>query len=189
MLDAVAVAEALGYAACPGPFSVLRSWVHTYLTGPGQRIHSPAWRVVTTVWALPSATSWGHEKAGLTEVNGQLSGQSLYALDADADAYLVALTDGRVYMVETEHLARKPLTTIDMTRSVCELNFSQTPACLVTDDAELVRDTIYRGRSIQAADTLGAAQYMLDQAVAYSLDRKAVQSRDWLLPSGEAHVR
>jgi alkylation response protein AidB-like acyl-CoA dehydrogenase len=75
-------------------------------------------------------------------------------------------------MVETAHLARKPLTTIDMTRTVCELNFNSTPACLVTDDAELLRDTIYRGRSIQAADTLGAAQYMLDQAVAYSLDRK-----------------
>jgi alkylation response protein AidB-like acyl-CoA dehydrogenase len=114
----------------------------------------------------------GARKGGLTEVSGQLSGQSLYALDADADAYLVALADGRVYMVETAHLARKPLTTIDMTRTVCELTFNQTPACLVTDDAELLRDTIYRGRSIQAADTLGAAQYMLDQAVAYSLDRK-----------------
>ena len=172
MLDAVAVAEALGYAACPGPFlSTAIMGAHLLnragASDPLAGMASGDYRV-----GIAFSDFLGARKGGLTEVSGQLSGQSLYALDADADAYLVALADGRVYMVETAHLARKPLTTIDMTRTVCELTFNQTPACLVTDDAELLRDTIYRGRSIQAADTLGAAQYMLDQAVAYSLDRK-----------------
>jgi alkylation response protein AidB-like acyl-CoA dehydrogenase len=172
MLDAVAVAEALGYAACPGPFLSTSIMGAHLLNQAGAT--DPLTGMASGDYRLGIAFSdfLGTRKSRVTEVNGQLSGQSLYALDADADAYLVALTDGRVYMVETEHIAREPLTTIDMTRTVCELNFNQTPACLVTDDAELVRDTIYRGRSIQAADTLGAAQYMLDQAVAYSLDRK-----------------
>ncbi|MDB2432648.1 acyl-CoA/acyl-ACP dehydrogenase [Luminiphilus sp.] len=172
MLDAVAVAEALGYAACPGPFlSTAIMGAHLLnragATDPLAGMASGDYRV-----GVAFSDFVGARKGQVTEVNSQLSGQSLYALDADADAYLVALADGRVYMVETEHLARQSLTTIDVTRSVCELNFSQTPACLVTEDAQLVRDTIYRGRTIQAADTLGAAQYMLDQAVAYSLDRK-----------------
>ena len=40
------------------------------------------------------------------------------------------------------------------------------------EDMALLKQTILRGRAIQAADTLGAAQCMLDQAVAYSLERK-----------------
>ena len=114
----------------------------------------------------------GARKGQVSESGSTLSGQALFALDADADAYLVALNDGRVFMVETSALTRAPLTTIDHTRSVCELHFDASPACLVTDDRALLEQTILRGRAIQAADTLGAAQCMLDQAVAYSLERK-----------------
>ena len=172
MLDAVAIAEALGYAACPGPFlSTAIMSAHLLnqagATDPLAGMASGDYRV-----GIAFGDFVGSRKGAVTESDSKLSGQSLYALDASADAYLVGLVDGRIYMVESEHLDRKLLTTIDTTRSVCELNFDQTPACLVTEDAYLVRDTLYRGRAIQAADTLGAAQYMLDQAVAYSLDRK-----------------
>lgn len=172
MLDAVAIAEALGYAACPGPFlSTAIMSAHLLnkagATDPLAGMASGDYRV-----GIAFGDFVGSRKGTVVESASKLSGQSLYALDASADAYLVALADGRIYMVESEQLDRKLLTTIDTTRSVCELNFDQTPACLVTEDAQLVRDTLYRGRAIQAADTLGAAQYMLDQAVAYSLDRK-----------------
>ena len=172
MLDAVAIAEAMGYAACPGPFlstAVMSAHLlnHSGATDPLAGMASGDSRV-----GIAFSDFVGSRKGAVTESASKLSGQSLYALDASADAYLVALADGRTFMVESEHLDRTLLTTIDTTRSVCELNFDQTPACLVTDDAQLVRDTLYRGRAIQAADTLGAAQYMLDQAVAYSLDRK-----------------
>ena len=172
MLDAVAIAEAMGYAACPGPFlstAVMSAHLlnHSGATDPLAGMASGDYRV-----GIAFSDFVGSRKGAVTESASKLSGQSLYALDASADAYLVALADGRTFMVESEHLDRTLLTTIDTTRSVCELNFDQAPACLVTDDAQLVRDTLYRGRAIQAADTLGAAQYMLDQAVAYSLDRK-----------------
>ncbi len=172
MLDAVALAEALGYAACPGPFlstAVMSAHLlnQAGATDPLSRVASGEYRV-----GIAFSDFVGSRKGAVSVSDSKLSGQSLYALDAAADAYLVALSDGRVFMVESEHLERKALTTIDATRGVCELRFDQTPACLVTDDERLVRDTIYRGRAIQAADTLGAAQYMLDQAVGYSLDRK-----------------
>ena len=172
MLDAVALAEALGYAACPGPFlstAVMSAHLlnQAGATDPLSGMASGEYRV-----GIAFSDFVGSRKGAVSVSDSKLSGQSLYALDAEADAYLVALSDGHVFMVESEHLERKALTTIDATRGVCELRFDQTPACLVTDDERLVRDTIYRGRAIQAADTLGAAQYMLDQAVAYSLDRK-----------------
>lgn len=172
MLDAVAIAEALGYAACPGPFlSTAIMSAHLLCqagaTDPLAGIASGDYRV-----GIAFSDFIGTRKGAVSESGAKLSGQSLYALDAQADAYLVALSDGRIFMVESEHLHRRALTTIDATRSVCELNFDETPACLVTEDAELVRNTVYRGRAIQAADSLGAAQYMLDEAVAYSLDRK-----------------
>lgn len=172
MLDAVAIAEALGYAACPGPFlstAVMSAHLlnQAGATDPLSGMASGEYRV-----GIAFSDFVGSRKGAVSVSDSKLSGQSLYALDAAADAYLVALSDGHVFMVESEHLERKALNTIDATRGVCELRFDQTPACLVTDDERLVRDTIYRGRAIQAADTLGAAQYMLDQAVAYSLDRK-----------------
>ena len=159
MLDAVAIAEALGYAACPGPFlSTAIMSAHLLnqagATDPLAGMVSGDYRV-----GIAFGDFIGSRKGTVVESASKLSGQSLYALDASADAYLVALADGRIYMVESEHLDRKLLTTIDTTRSVCELNFDQTPACLVTEDAQLVRDTLYRGRAIQAADTLGCLLY------------------------------
>lgn len=172
MLDAVAIAEALGYAACPGPFlstAIMSAHLLSQAgaTDPLAGMASGDYRV-----GIAFSDFIGTRKGAVLESSSKLSGQSLYALDAQADAYLVALSDGRIFMVESEHLDRRALTTIDATRSVCELNFNETPACLVTEDVELVRNTVYRGRAIQAADSLGAAQYMLDEAVAYSLDRK-----------------
>ena len=172
MLDAVVIAEALGYAACPGPFlssAVMASYLlnESGATDPLARVAAGEYRV-----GIAFADAIGARKGQVSESGSALTGQTLFALDAEADAYLVALNDGRVFMIETSALTRAPLTTIDHTRSVCELSFDASPACLVTDDKALVRQTILRGRAIQAADTLGAAQCMLDQAVAYSLERK-----------------
>ena len=172
MLDAVVIAEALGYAACPGPFlssAVMAAYLLNKVgaTDPLARMATGDYRV-----GIAFGDAIGARKGQVSESGSVLSGQTLFALDAEADAYLVALNDGRVFMVETTVLTRVPLTTIDHTRSICELKFDASHACLVTDDKALVQQAILRGRAIQAADTLGAAQCMLDQAVAYSLDRK-----------------
>ena len=172
MLDAVAIAEALGYAACPGPFlstAVMASYLlsEAGATDPLAAMASGQYRV-----GVAFSDVIGARKGRVTESHSKLSGQSLFALDADADAYLVALADGRVFMLESADAERTPLATMDGTRGVCELGFDGSSACLVANDIELIHQTLHRGRAIQAADTLGAAQYMLDQAVDYSLERK-----------------
>ncbi len=172
MLDAVVIAEALGYAACPGPFlssAVMAAYLlnEAGATDPLALMAAGGYRV-----GIAFGDAMGARKDQVRESGSALSGQTRFVLDAEADAYLVALNDGRVFMVETASLTRVSLTTIDKTRSVCELIFDASPACLVMDDRALLEQTILRGRAIQAADTLGAAQCMLDQAVAYSLQRK-----------------
>ena len=84
----------------PDPFSVRPLWAHTCLIGQGAT--DPLAGMASGDYRVGVAFSdfVGARKGQVTEVNSQLSGQSLYALDADADAYLVALADGRVYMVE-----------------------------------------------------------------------------------------
>ena len=172
MLDAVAIAEALGYAACPGPFMSTAVMASYYLEQAGATDPLAAMAAGTYRVGIAFSDAIGTRKGHIVEVDSALSGQSLFALDAEADAYLIGLGDGRVFMIEASEVVRTPLTTVDVTRSVCELTLNDTPACLVSSDPELLKQTLYRGRAIQAADTLGAAQYMLDEAVAYALERK-----------------
>ena len=173
MLDAMVVSEALGYAACPGPFLSSSIMAAHFLRAVGNNdtlagIASGQHRVGIAFGALTGDRSPNAVK----EEGGRLEGRSLFALDADASAYLVATREGTVYLVDSSDLSRRVLPTIDGTRSICELIFETSAATRLSDDETIVRATLQRGRAIQAADSLGAAQYMLDQAVAYSMARK-----------------
>ena len=112
--------------------------------------------------------------AGISVANGTATGKALFALDAEADGYLINGPDNSVYWVNCEdsRLSRKLLTTIDKTRTICELQLDQAAAHLISEDPEWLWAGIDAGRVIQAADSLGAAQCMLDQAVAYSMQRE-----------------
>ncbi|MGA1108552.1 MAG: acyl-CoA dehydrogenase family protein [Pseudomonadales bacterium] len=173
MLDAVVVAEALGYALCPGPFLSSAVMAAHYLNEAGATDLLTGIAAGTTRVGIAFSEATGARNNTRIETSqGALTGTALFALDADADGYLVALSDGQVLYAEAAELKRQTLTTIDCTRTVCELNFDGAPATLISKDEALLKRTINLGRAIQAADTLGAAQCMLDQAVAYSLDRK-----------------
>lgn len=173
MLDAVVVAEALGYALCPGPFLSSAVMAAHYLNEAGVTdLLSGIAAGTTRVGIAFSEATGARNNTRIETSQGALTGTALFALDADADGYLVALSDGQVLYAEAAELKRQTLTTIDCTRTVCELNFDGAPATLISKDEALLKRTINLGRAIQAADTLGAAQCMLDQAVAYSLDRK-----------------
>src|SRR5262249_32273276 len=70
-------------------------------------------------------------------------------------------------------LTRRALTTIDRTRHVGELNFDgvAAEALPLSRDPEICARVIDAGRIMLAADTLGAAQTMLDKAVEDSKQR------------------
>ena len=95
-------------------------------------------------------------------------------IDPAADILLVATQERSLYIVERDAagLRSSPLTTIDATRISGELILEQTPAQLVSHDENVLLAALDAGRVMLAADTFGAAQYMLDASVAYAKQRE-----------------
>jgi alkylation response protein AidB-like acyl-CoA dehydrogenase len=175
-LDTVVVAERLGYHAAPTPYL-------------GTAVMAPiAFSAAGTHADLLGAIASGERRVGIAfgEAIGRradagisvrarrLNGKALFAFDDSADDYLVATAERHLYLVTatTTGVARRPLTTVDKTRTTCELVFDNVQAALISDDPDVFTRTLDAGRVALAGDTLGAAQYMLDQAVAYALQRK-----------------
>jgi len=172
-LDAAIVAECLGYHVTPGPFIASAAMAPVSLLAAGKdellaKIAAGEHRVGIAFGEAIGARN----DAGVTVKNGSMSGKCIFVLDADADSYLIATPDKSIYLVDANSVERKPLTTVDKTRSTCELILNDVAAELISDDVEVYNRTLDIGRVMQAADTLGAAQSMVDQAVAYAKERK-----------------
>ena len=179
-LDACLVAEVLGYHVTPVAFSASAVMVPTALQlggSPAQQSHwlpqIAAGRL--TVGAALSEQTGARAGAGVTANTGTLSGRALHVIDFEADAYLVADRTGQLHLVHADApgLTRIRLETVDRTRPVGELVFDKVTAePLPGGDASVCAQVIDIGRTVLAADTLGAAQAMLDQAVAYAGQRQ-----------------
>jgi len=174
-LDAAIVAEALGYAVAPGPFisSAVMAPVALSLAAAdfGDLLGELALGSKRVGIAFGEAIG-RRVDAEVTAEGGRLNGKSLFAFDADADFYLVADQHQHLYLAAADDVERKPLTTIDKSRRTVELIYSNTPATPVSEDAEVFNAALDVGRVMLAADTLGAAQAMIDQAVAYAKQRE-----------------
>src|SRR3546814_20938954 len=78
-----------------------------------------------------------------------------------------------VISVQADGLQLSDLKTIDATRSVGDLRLAATRAEALSDDGGAVaRLVIAAGRILLAADSLGAADAMIAQAVAYAGQRE-----------------
>lgn len=118
------------------------------------------------------------EGAGLTEEGGKLSGRALFVTNADdATNFIVADKHGRLHLVsrDASGLTQIELRTIDVTHPVGELVFDGVEAqALPTENVAgaACDKMIAVGRILQAADTLGAGQMMIEKSVAYAHERK-----------------
>jgi alkylation response protein AidB-like acyl-CoA dehydrogenase len=181
-LDAATVAQALGSAIAPVPFIGAAVLAPRALVKAGSADQQADWlpriasgEAIVGV-AVSEAASGAREGAKIAARAGKLSGKALFVFDFEADAYLVADDRRRLYLVDgtANGLTRRDLETIDATRRVGELVLDGVAAQLLpgSEDAAVLADVLDVGRVLLAADTLGAAQNMLDQAVAYSLSRE-----------------
>lgn len=181
MLDAAVVAEQLGRAAAPVPFLARSVLAPLALMLAGSPDQQRAWlpRIAADEARFAVAISGIVERrdgAMVEAVDGTLNGTALFVLDFEgATDFVVADNAGRLHLVAAgaagvEQIALK---TIDLTRSVGELRFSKAPAEPLSDDrgaaARRLRDA---GRVLLAADSLGAAQVMIEKAVAYAGERE-----------------
>lgn len=179
-LDACVVAETLGYHVTPVAFTASSVMVPTALRLAGSDAQRLEWlpRIAagqTVIGAAMAEHTGARMDAGVTATDGRLDGRALFVLDYAADAWLVGDTAGGLHLVAADApgITRRTLETVDATRPIGELVFARTPAeRLPGANADVCRQVIDLGRAMLAADTLGAAQCMLDQAVAYAKQRE-----------------
>jgi len=178
LLDAALAAEALGRAVAPAPFlgAVAAS---VALTRGGSAEQQARWlpRIaageVVVGLAIAEAVAGARDGMGVVASGGKLTGGSLFVTDAmTADLFLVADTVGGLHLVggDAPGLDRSVVTSIDLTRRLGELRFDAVPGePLAAHTLDAVRDAAW---TLLAADTLGAAQVMIEKAVAYAKERR-----------------
>jgi alkylation response protein AidB-like acyl-CoA dehydrogenase len=180
LLDAALVAETLGSRVAPVPFVASVVLAPLAIAAAGSESQRSRWlpRLAEGTMIAGAAISEvisSREGAQVQADGSTLHGKALFVLDFEADLYLVADNHRALYLVEAgaRGLTRQPLTTIDKTRAVGELVFDNVTAELLpgSRDSEVGARVIDAGRIMLAADTLGAAQHMLDRAVSYSKQR------------------
>jgi alkylation response protein AidB-like acyl-CoA dehydrogenase len=111
----------------------------------------------------------------VTAKGGKLTGKALFVPGGMAAGLLiVADTAGGLHLVrgDAAGLARNLMPGIDETRRLAELAFDETPAEPLGGGPELLASLRDAGWVLVAADSLGAAQVMLDKAVAYAKARR-----------------
>ncbi|MBN8927316.1 MAG: hypothetical protein BGO51_03800 [Rhodospirillales bacterium 69-11] len=180
-LDAALAAEALGYHAAPSPFMASVVMAAKAFDAAGEaprrdwlpRIAAGEIRIGVGLGAISGQTG----RAAVELRNGELSGALDGVLDGDAAThFLVYLPDGRAALIDAaaDGLTATPRRSVDRTRPLVDLTFTAVPSLAVIgttngiETAARVRDA---GRVMLAADMLGAAQNMLDRAVAYAKER------------------
>jgi alkylation response protein AidB-like acyl-CoA dehydrogenase len=182
VLDAAVAAEVLGAAAAPVPFagSVVIATL-AFIHGAAEalqdewlpRIAAGEVRFGAAFTGLAGQT--GTALASLRD--GHLSGRITGAIDAGAPTHLlVYLADGSAAVVAADDpgVSRHMHRSIDRTRPVTDLIFDNARA-VVLDAANApvaaARRVLDAGRVVLAADTLGAAQHMFDDALAFVKQR------------------
>jgi alkylation response protein AidB-like acyl-CoA dehydrogenase len=164
MLDAAVAAEVLGGAAAFAPFagSVVMATL-AFIHGATAELQD-AWlpRIATGEVRFGVGFSTDGERAAA-------------AIDAGAPTHLlVYLPDGNAAVMAAENVARRMHRSIDRTRPVTDLRFDTADAIML-DAANAPLASMHRvldaGRVVLAADTLGAAQHMFDQALAFVKQR------------------
>lgn len=175
-LDAAVVSECLGYHVTPSPYLASAVVAPTILQAAGKR-EDLLGGVATGERRIGVALGEGfgaRADAGIEVSGAAISGKSLFALDGAADDYLVSTRDRAIYLVaaDAKGLSRRNLETVDRTRSTCELAYDKVAAELISDDPEVYEKALDSAAVAMGADTLGAAQCALDQAVAYAGQRE-----------------
>jgi alkylation response protein AidB-like acyl-CoA dehydrogenase len=182
VLDAAVAAEGLGYAAAPVPFTgstvmAPLAFMHS-ATEAQQGEYLPMVAAGEARIAVGFAGIAGQTGAASVTLDGfRLTGAISGVMDAGAAThFLVYLRDGTGALVaaNASGMSTSLHRSLDRTRPLVDVSFNGTTAELLVaanDALAAARRVLDAGRVVLAADTLGAAQTMLDRAVAFAKER------------------
>ena len=180
LLDAAIVAQTLGHAVTPSPFLgsailatvALRELSHDAI---------PAWlggiASGDTIFGVALTELFSRrEDAGVRLENGTLTGKAMMALDScNADFILIGLDAETLAVIrrDCEGVEVNRLLTTDATRCTSEILLQDvSPEAVFGGVGATIQHMLHAGRIALAADTLGACEAMIEQAVAYAKERK-----------------
>ena len=174
VVDAAVAAETLGAAAAFAPFagSVVMATL-AFMHGATEELQD-AWLPRIAAGEVRFGVGFGR---ALTLSGDRLSGRVEAAIDAGAPTHLlVYLSDGNAAVVaaDADGVSCRMHRSIDRTRPVTDLTFDNSRAVLLdAANAPLAaaQRVLDAGRIVLAADTLGAAQHMFDEALAFVKQR------------------
>jgi len=192
--EAAAAAEVLGSFVAPVPFlgsAVVATTALLSVGSQGDLLAKMADGGTTTALAVPFATAPGAAYPTSVRVAGarpgdattgvaRLRGMVTGAADALPAGVLLVPADGvpqALYLVDVaaEGVGKAPVTSLDMTRQLCDLSFDDAPGTLIASGpaaSRAVDAALAAGAGILAAEQLGLAQRCLDMTVAYVKERK-----------------
>jgi len=174
-LDAALVAETLGYHAAPAPYlgSAVGAAVALTRDDRFDALLGEIARGSARVGLAVGEAVGARDGAGVRRDGDALFGTALFVTDYPADHYLVADEHRALHLLAAtaDGVTARHLTTVDRTRPTGELTLDGAEAIQISDDPGALERLLDVGRVMLAADTLGAAQSMLDQAVAYAKER------------------
>lgn len=179
-LEAALVAESLGSSVAPYPYvspSVVAPFV---LQNAGSDEQKSEWlpKIAsgTVTFGIAFTSSIGdRDSIPPKVVDDKLTGRQDFVVDgSDASHMLVATCDKSIYIVDATEVECTLLRTIDRTRSLASIELNGIAGDFIPGsiDTEVLSTAIDIGRIMLAADTLGAAQTMLEKSVAYAQERK-----------------
>ncbi len=180
LLDAALVSQSLGHAVTPTAFLSSAVMVPIAL-GALDGAEADAWLGGIAggelVFGLAATKTFSiREGAGVALEGGALRGKAMMALDAcGADRLLLAVAGDRLAVIRSDApgLESTRLATIDATRCTSELLLDGVaPEAVFGDAGNAIARMLDAGRIALAADSLGACEAMIEQAVAYAKQRK-----------------
>jgi alkylation response protein AidB-like acyl-CoA dehydrogenase len=191
--EAAAAAEVLGAHVAPVPFlgsAVVATAALLSVGSQGSLLAKMADGGVTAALAVPFASAPGAGYPSLVRVAGPRAGDAAGTArlrgivtgvaDALPAGVLLVPADGvphGLYLVDmaADGVGKAPVTSLDMTRQLCDLSFDDAPATLIASGqaASLALDAaLAAGAGVLAAEQIGLAQRCLDMTIAYVKERK-----------------
>ena len=182
-LFAISVSESLGKGVAPYPFIgsfLIAPFLIDQLGNDSQKqnyLPGIATGEIRIGVALSEMTGRRIDST-IEYTNKELNGRTLFVLDdLDSTHYLILDSKDNVHIVDATDsgLEKIDLKTVDITSFISELVLSGAKTDLLDNDSsntDAIQRGINLGRTAVAANTLGAAQCMLDRSVEYAKERK-----------------
>ncbi|MEU6642644.1 acyl-CoA dehydrogenase family protein [Saccharomonospora sp. NPDC046836] len=183
--EAAVVLEELGRAAAPVPFLTSAVIATTALLGVDTAAGSELLAGLaagerTASLAVSLATApFGPLPAVEVDRRGRLTGAIASVAGAlDADVLLVPASTAAggglgLFAVDATNARLAPVTSLDMTRQLCDVSLDGVEGDLVVSDAEpAIRGALEAGAALLASEQLGVARWCLEETVAYLRERR-----------------